>query len=111
MVRAGTMGIEHNGNTDFTVMIRSALWRDDAGYAWSGAEIVEESDAELEWIEIENKAKRVHSPGDRLMSQLAQVAIDQLVEWGIVDFVSVQVLQHLLRTRCKTPTGSVSHLS
>ena len=44
---AGTMGIEHNDNTDFTVMIRSALWRDNAGYAWSGAGIVEESDAYL----------------------------------------------------------------
>jgi menaquinone-specific isochorismate synthase len=55
---AGTMGIEHNNNSDFTVMIRSALWRDDAGYAWSGAGIVSESDANLEWIEIENKAKQ-----------------------------------------------------
>ena len=55
---AGTMGIEHNDNTDFTVMIRSALWRDNAGYAWSGAGIVEESDASLEWIEVENKAKQ-----------------------------------------------------
>lgn len=55
---AGTMGIEHNNNTDFTVMIRSALWIDDAGYAWSGAGIVTESDATLEWIEVENKAKQ-----------------------------------------------------
>lgn len=55
---AGTMGIEHNGNTDFTVMIRSALWIGEAGYAWSGAGIVEESDADLEWVEIENKAKQ-----------------------------------------------------
>ena len=55
---AGTMGIEHNDNTDFTVMIRSALWKGDAGYAWSGAGIVSESDANLEWIEIENKAKQ-----------------------------------------------------
>ena len=55
---AGTMGIEHNDNTDFTVMIRSALWIDDAGYAWSGAGIVEESDADLEWLEVENKAKQ-----------------------------------------------------
>lgn len=55
---AGTMGIEHHGSSDFTVMIRSALWRDGAGYAWSGAGIVEESDAHLEWIEIDNKAKQ-----------------------------------------------------
>lgn len=55
---AGTMGIEHNSNTDFTVMIRSALWSNDAGYAWSGAGIVEASDAHLEWVEIENKAKQ-----------------------------------------------------
>ena len=56
------MGIEHNDNTDFTVMIRSALWRDGAGYAWSGAGIVPESDARLEWIEIENKAKLFTHP-------------------------------------------------
>ena len=55
---AGTMGIEHNNNTDFTVMIRSALWIHGDGYAWSGAGIVEESDPELEWIEIENKSKQ-----------------------------------------------------
>ena len=55
---AGTMGIEHLGNADFTVMIRSALWRNGDGYAWSGAGIVADSDAELEWIEIQNKAKQ-----------------------------------------------------
>ena len=55
---AGTMGIEHNHKTDFTVMIRSALWVGEAGYAWSGAGIVEGSDAHLEWNEIENKAKQ-----------------------------------------------------
>ena len=65
------MGIEHHNHTDFTVMIRSALWREGTGYAWSGAGIVEESDAQLEWNEIENKAKSIYSSGEGLMSRLA----------------------------------------
>ena len=59
------MGIEHNTNSDFTVMIRSALWRGDTGYAWSGAGIVPESDARLEWKEVENKAKQFTKNGSR----------------------------------------------
>jgi len=60
---AGTMGIEHGDAADFTVLIRSALWKrvsneHTAGYAWSGAGIVEESDPISEWIEIGNKAKQ-----------------------------------------------------
>ncbi len=60
---AGTMGIEHNGKADFTVMIRSALWRTTtdnphSGYAWSGAGIVMDSEPESEWVEIHNKSKQ-----------------------------------------------------
>ena len=59
---AGTMGIEHQGHCDFTVLIRSALWRKTSekqhGYAWSGAGIVAQSDPESEWIEVQNKSKQ-----------------------------------------------------
>ena len=48
-----------NGQNPDDVLAATAdgLYRTkDAGYAWSGAGIVEESDATLEWIEIENKS-------------------------------------------------------
>ena len=59
---AGTMGIEHQDHCDFTVLIRSALWIKDSegqhGYAWGGAGIVEQSDPESEWNEVQNKSKQ-----------------------------------------------------
>ena len=65
---AGTMGIEYGDTADFTVLIRSALWKrisneHGSGYAWSGAGIVEESDPLSEWIEINNKAKQFVQEG------------------------------------------------
>lgn len=55
---AGTMGISHNNVVDFTVLIRSALFIDDIGYAWSGAGIVSDSDPVAEWDELNNKVKQ-----------------------------------------------------
>lgn len=50
----GTMAIEHS---EFCVGIRSALYFDNKLYVYSGAGIVEGSEPEKEWIEIENKMK------------------------------------------------------
>ena len=55
---AGTMGIVNQNFAEFTVLIRSALWINGMGYTWSGAGIVEASNPEAEWTEINNKAKQ-----------------------------------------------------
>ena len=55
---AGTMGIVTEEHANFTVLIRSALWINGQGYTWSGAGIVEASEPDAEWTEINNKAKQ-----------------------------------------------------
>lgn len=55
---AGTMGVVTERTANFTVLIRSALWIDGQGYTWSGAGIVDASDPDAEWTEINNKAKQ-----------------------------------------------------
>lgn len=55
---AGTMGMITEDVIDFTVSIRSALWKNNQLLVWAGAGIVSQSDPKQEWIELNNKAKQ-----------------------------------------------------
>ena len=53
---AGAIGCIETNSIDFTVSIRSALWSNNQLFIWAGAGIVPDSDPDLEWDEINNKA-------------------------------------------------------
>lgn len=55
---AGTIGIITDQTIDFTVSIRSALWKNGELLVWAGAGIVPQSDPIQEWVELNNKSKQ-----------------------------------------------------
>jgi menaquinone-specific isochorismate synthase len=52
---AGPIGCVSQGDAEFTVAIRSMLWRGSELNVFAGAGIVEGSDPEREWSELEDK--------------------------------------------------------
>ena len=52
-------GVNHNGDMDIAIAIRTAVIKDKTLYVQAGAGIVADSVPENEWVETKNKAKAI----------------------------------------------------